>query len=101
VYLRVERRVPLIHLVGVPSRRVGLPDLDQRLGHRLPVFIEHSPGDDDALPGGHGGVLAREIVIQRTDPSGPEHRAAQFGQRLRNDDQRLRWMAERRGAVGG
>jgi hypothetical protein len=53
--------------VSVAARRVGLPDLDQSVGHGATVAIEDAAADKDALADGLAGVLAREIVIVLAD----------------------------------
>src|SRR6202043_3980486 len=47
--MRVERRVVLVALVVIAPGRVGLPDLDHRVGDALSVLVEDRAGDDDAL----------------------------------------------------
>ena len=52
----------LVDPVHVAPGRVGLPDLDQRLGHRPAVLVQHPACDDDALAERLAGMLAREVV---------------------------------------
>jgi len=54
----VERRVVLIDPVEVAAAGVGLPNLDQGIGNRAIVFIQHAAGDDDPLAN-HLTVLHR------------------------------------------
>src|ERR1700729_1897660 len=49
VEVRIERRVVLSGRMVVASGRVGLPDLDHRVGHRSPVLVGDPAGNDDAL----------------------------------------------------
>src|ERR1700677_1304054 len=46
----VQRSVVLIALMQITSSRICLPNLDQRLSHRPPVFIYHSAADHNAFP---------------------------------------------------
>ena len=48
---------------------VRLPDLDQRIRHRPRVLVQHSAGDDDALPERLAGVRAGEVAVERSDRS--------------------------------
>ena len=61
--VRVERRRVLIDLVAVASRRIRLPDLDQRLRHRASIVVEDPSLDDDALAKGLAGVLPGEVGV--------------------------------------
>src|SRR5918994_3077151 len=63
--VRIERRVVLIGLVRIAAGRIRLPDLDQRVPHRLAVLIEYPAADYDALADRRALVLAREIVVGR------------------------------------
>jgi hypothetical protein len=60
----VERRGVPVELVGVVSRGVGLPDLDQAVSDRAAVAVQYSPRDEDSLPQGLACVLASQVVIQ-------------------------------------
>jgi hypothetical protein len=52
----------VVHRVRVPARRVGLPNLDQRAGDRVPVAIEQPAGDDDSLAERLARVLGRPVT---------------------------------------
>ena len=47
--IRIERRIVAIDVVKVPAGRVRLPDLDQRVGDRAAVILEHASGHVNAL----------------------------------------------------
>jgi hypothetical protein len=78
---------------------VALPDLDQRVRHRTRVLVEHLSGDYDALAQRFAFVLAREVAVFRTHRVVAEQRPGDFRQRVRQQDQRLRWRALARGRI--
>ena len=61
--------------------------------------IENASGHDDALSERLAGVLTGEIGIGRPDRIVAEHRARDFGQRVRKKDQWLPWRAQNRPSV--
>src|SRR3954447_17381665 len=58
--VRVERSRMLIALMAIAPAGIRLPDLDQRVAHRLSVSIEQAAMDDDALADRLAVVLAGE-----------------------------------------
>ena len=65
---RRERGLAPVH---VAATCVGLPDLDERVGHRRAVLVEHPAGDDAALTdrlaagagvGGEVGIVDAEVA---------------------------------------
>jgi hypothetical protein len=91
----------LIDAMRVSSRRVRLPDLDERLRDGAAVLVEDAPLDDDPLALGLARMLPREVVVARFDPSVRVHRPGQFRERVRDDDQRLFRMAQSGTPVSG
>src|SRR5213076_2704310 len=65
--IRIERCWMLVALVVVAAAGVGLPDLDERVGHRPAVFVEHAPVHDDALAERLAGMLFGQVVVARPD----------------------------------
>src|SRR5262245_28377586 len=59
--IRVERSVVLVGRMGIAAGGVGLPDLDQRVRHRLAVLVQYSAAYDDPLADRLPFVLSREI----------------------------------------
>jgi len=55
----------LVGGVDVATGGVALPDLDQRVAHRLAVGVEDAAGDDDPLAQRLARVLAGEIGVLR------------------------------------
>ena len=47
--IRIQWSIVLVHIVPVASRRISLPDLNQRVRNWPAIFIQHPPADDDAL----------------------------------------------------
>src|SRR5680860_1129689 len=99
--VRVERGRPRVGDVAVASGRVGLPDLDERVGYGSAVGLEHLTGHDDPLAGGLGGVLAGQVVVELADPPLPEHGAGDLGQPVRQRHQRLGGVPHRLTEVTG
>ena len=96
--VRVQRRVVLVVLVDIASGGVGLPDLDQRVGQRATIFVQHPAGDDDALAQrlAIDPRILRHVVIQRANALMAVDRSGQFRQRLFQRDQRLGRPAQHR-----
>ena len=99
VEVGIEPRRPVVAGLPVTARRVGLPDLDQRVGHRFAVGVEHAAAHDDPLPDGLAVVLAGQVAVAVLDPALAEQRTGDLGQPLREHDERLRGMAQRGAAV--
>src|SRR4249919_1194603 len=47
--VRIERPRPLIAFVEVTASSIGLPDLQERVWHRISTVVEHASGYNDAL----------------------------------------------------
>ena len=90
--IRVQRGIVLIHAMTVPSRRIGLPNLNQSSGNRAPFFISYSPADDYAFTEGLTAVLARQVVVVLSDVAMAEYGASELRQGVRQQDQRLFWI---------
>src|SRR5207302_2239470 len=99
VEVRVQRRGPAVAGVPVTPARVGLPDLDQRVWHRPPVAVQQPAEDDDALPDRLAGVLHGQVVVALADSALAEQWTGHLGEPLRQQDQLLPRVAQRRGAV--
>ena len=79
----------VVDRVGVTTRGVRLPDLDQLASKRLAVRAKDAPADDDPLTERLARVLPREVVVELADLRVAEHRAGLLGQRMRDDDEGL------------
>src|SRR5688500_3033575 len=99
----IERRHVFVVAVAVFAAGVGLPDLDQRAGHRTRVLLQHAAMDDDALADriAAGRVVADEVIVQRIERRVAEHGRAQFPDRLRHHHERAARRAVGRRPVGG
>ena len=87
--MRVERRVMLIDIVRVAAGRVRLPELDQCVGHRASVFVEHAAGHDDALAQCLATGKAREVGVAWADQLGARTRPGYLGERVRDPNRRV------------
>src|SRR3989442_12333575 len=67
--VRIERPRPLISFVEVPASGIGLPDLQERVGHRMATVAEHATGHNDTLADhlAAGPGVAWEAAIFRRD----------------------------------
>ncbi len=88
--IRVKRRRPSIPPMPITSRRVRLPDLNQRVTQRLTFGIAHHPEHDYPLANRLSRMLHGQIVIMLTQH---QHRTklrpCDLGRRLRQIHQRL------------
>jgi hypothetical protein len=97
----VERRGVVLAAVPVPARRVGLPDLHQRVRHRAAVGVAHLAEDDDPLALRLPRVLGREVRVLHGDELVAEQRAGHLGEPVREEHQRLLRVAQRGRLVAG
>src|SRR4249920_2017624 len=81
--IRIEGRVPAVTLVRVATGRVGLPDLDERRGHRPAALVQHTPLHDDSLTERFASVLPREVVVEGADRAMSKNRARELGEGVR------------------
>src|ERR1700733_4915233 len=88
--IRVQRSIVPVDLVQVSPGSIALPDFDERMAHRLSIFIDDSAAYDDALSQWLPGVLLRQIERFHIDALASEHRPGDFRKRLRDCDQRFR-----------
>src|SRR6478735_9912463 len=67
--IRVDRSDIGVVAVAVTSAGVGLPYLDERVGYRLAIAVEHVAVDDRLLADRLAlfGIIEDEIVIERTE----------------------------------
>ena len=101
VEVRIERRVVLVAAVEVAAGRVRLPDLDQRIAHRLAVLVRHAAGDDDLLAERRAGAVARQVGIERLEQARRETRHAAHRGGVAHAQRLLARPALRGGPVGG
>src|SRR5437868_3596792 len=73
----IEGPRPLIAFVQVAASGIGLPDLQQGVGYRISLVVEHTAGDNDALADGFaaGSCVARKVGILRSDSTDSWSRA--------------------------
>ncbi|MCY1370118.1 hypothetical protein D9M69_571980 [compost metagenome] len=81
----------LVDLVHVAARGVGLPQLDQRVGHRAAAFVEHLAREDHAFAQrlAVDARVAREVVVELADAVVAVHRLLQLAERGLQRDERL------------
>src|SRR5580704_4470020 len=72
---------------------VRLPDFDERMRKRAAVFVDDAAGDDDAFAERLAGVLLREVECLYVHEFVAENWAGDFGERVRQMHERLRWGA--------
>src|SRR5215471_8343672 len=63
IEIRIERRVVLVEFMLVPSRRVGLPYLDQGTANWVAIFVLHAAANDDSLSRRRAAILRRQVAI--------------------------------------
>src|SRR5215204_3673763 len=85
--------------MGVASRRVGLPDLDQAVPDRAPVAVEDASRNDDPLPQRLAGMLAGQIVVQFAYRAASKCWSCRIREGLRKDDRELLRRPEARSHV--
>ena len=85
----------LVAFVDIASTRICLPDFQQGIAHRVAPVVENAPGDDDALANRFAvfGGVARQVVVERLNRILAEDGRGEFGQRVRQEQQRLLWGA--------
>ena len=96
VEVRVQRRRAGVDDVPVAAGGVGLPHLDQGVGHRAAVAVEHPPVDEDPLAHRLAAVAQRQVGVLGLHPVLAEHRAGDLGQPVRQVDRRAQRGAQRR-----
>ena len=95
----VERGRVVVDLVAVPSGRVGLPDLHERVRQRPAVGVHDPAEDDDPLSQRLPVMLPGQIVVHGSDLLMPVHGAGDLRQRMGQRYQRTLGRPQRRGAV--
>jgi len=73
--MRVERRLVEIHRVRVAAGRVGLPNLEERIGNRAAILVEDAATDDDPLANRLTVVEMGHVDITGTNDLAPEARS--------------------------
>ena len=81
--IRIERGGMLIDHVHIAPGSIGLPDLDQRIRHRLAVLIEHAAVHNDALAQRLALMLLGQIGIARLHGFVSINRTGELGKRMR------------------
>src|SRR5205807_9661175 len=83
--VRVERPGTLVIAVDVAPRRIGLPDLEERVRHGVAMVVEHAPGHDDALADRltAGAGVARQVGDLGRDRADGGPRPGQLRERER------------------
>ena len=92
---------PVVDDVAVAAGGVGLPHLDQRVGHRAAVAVEHPAVDQDPLAHGLAAVAQGQVGVLGRDPVLAEHRPGDLGEPVRQVDRRPQRRAQRRAPVVG
>ena len=71
----------MIVVVAIAASRVGLPELDQRIGEPRARFILYTPMHNDPLTDRLSVlcVVENEVVIERTELVGTEHWSGHCG----------------------
>src|SRR5437763_2817756 len=87
--IRVEGRRMVVARMTVASRRVRLPDLDQRIRDTMSVLIQNAAGHYDPLALRRVGEVTGEVVIARADRVVAVDGTRQFAERMRDRDQGL------------
>src|SRR5260370_10545875 len=80
--VRIERRFVLVAVVSIAARSVGLPNFDQAMGNRAPVFVEHAAGYDDTFAERFSAGKVRQVGVAGADNIRCESWAGDLGQRL-------------------
>jgi len=84
--VRIQRRRMLVADMDVAAAGIGLPDLDQRVGHAATVLVEHMAVHDDALADRLAAVLGGEIVVARIEDDRPRLHATAIGTKVRRQE---------------
>ena len=88
---------PDVVAVLVATGGVRLPDLHERVAERLALGVAHPAGHDDPLTDRSARMLGCEVVVLRcADPLVTELRPSDLGERVRQIDERLLGMPQRR-----
>lgn len=85
----VERSIVLVDFMPVPACGIGLPDLDECVGHGPSVFVQHTTAHDDALAERFAAMWTREVAGLHIDHGGIEDRTSYLGERMREIDEAL------------
>src|SRR5665213_4351862 len=85
----IQRGGVLVDGVGIPTRRVRLPHLDQGVADRTTALVEDTAGDDDALTLRLTLVLSGEVVVEWSHAPLPEERTGDLRQLSRQQAERL------------
>ena len=99
--VRVERRRVIVDRVDVAPSGVGLPCLDQRVAHWMPVAVHDLAGDDNPLAERLAVVLARQVGILRPHLNAPEGRSGKVVEPFRRkpDQPAARRAPDRRAVI--
>src|SRR6266567_2476237 len=99
--VRVERPWPLIPFVEVTTSGIGLPDLQEGVGHRIATVVEYAARYDDTLAYrlAAGPGVACEIGVFRGNGTDGGSRAGQFREGQWHIDERKRRCSTPRGLI--
>src|SRR6266852_2662724 len=97
--IRIQRSVVLVRLMQIASRRIRLPDFDERMRNRPRVLIHHSPAHDNSFAKRFAAVRPRQIASLHIDRLFSKQRPRHFRKRVRYIHQRLRRRALNGGHV--
>ncbi len=91
-----------VFLMAIPTARIGLPDLDQRVWYWTGVFVQNPAMHDDALTDGALvwlGIVGQQIVVDRCHVAVAKAGAGDFAGGVFQADQRQLGRARHRGLV--
>src|SRR3984957_11591601 len=88
--VRIQRSAMIVLGVRISPCRVRLPDLDESMRARPAIFVQNAPGQEDACSQRMAPMLTGQDVVRLADGVVTKYRAAQFRNRVRQLDERLR-----------
>ena len=99
----VERAKIDILFVPIAARGIGLPNLDQRLGHRARVFVQNPAVQNDPLAHRIAAMvkILDQVMVQSAQIVVAKGRARDLGQALLHGQKRLLGRAWHAGLVAG
>src|SRR5579859_1950731 len=95
----IEGRWVVVFDVQVAPGGIGLPDFNQSVRQRVTIIIEHAPADDDALAQRFSRMLAGQIAVAFAEIGMSINRAGHLADRVRQENQWLRWRPAHSGAI--
>src|SRR5215471_2633867 len=95
----VEGGRVIVAIMPVPAGSIRLPEFYESPRNRTAVVVEHPAGDDDPLSQRLPRMLAGEVVLALRDIAVAIHRAGDFRESVRQENQRLARRAPHGGKV--